>query len=490
MKLFDFMVDPHLGAMGEPSFRAWHVVARLIDGDAHLLDAGDLALARLITQRDRFPTQPVREFYAGIGRRGGKSRFASVLACWKASADYSDKLARGERAVSAVIATDRSQAGLIFNYARGAITGSPLLAQTLEGETTDSLTLSHGTTLEVHTASLRSTRGRSFACVLLDEAAFLRDAESANPDIELVRAVRPGLITLGGMLAVVSSPYMRRGLLFEAHRKHFGNNDSPALYVSGDSRVFNPTLDNSQIEEAIADDPEGAAAEWRGEFRSDLSAAFAPEWIERAVDVGVFERARVSALPADRGAPHYCGFTDPAGGGGRDSWTAGVAHADGDAAVLDALLEIRPPFSTADAAQQVAQFLKGYGLASVSGDRYAGRWPADALAGHGLQYIESERVRSDIYREAIPLFSAGRVRLIDNARLATQFKLLERRVSPGGRDVIDHGRSGNDDCSNSAAGALVLAATRTHSTGEAYTVRSRIRDDFVGSRHTGGFIRG
>jgi hypothetical protein len=58
----------------------------------------------------------------------------------------------------------------------------------------------------------------------------------------------------------------------------------------------------------------------------------------------------------------------------------------------------------------------------------------------------------------LALFTSGRARLIDSARLVAQFAALERRTFPTGRDRVDHGRSGRDDAANSAAGALVLAA--------------------------------
>jgi hypothetical protein len=46
---------------------------------------------------------------------------------------------------------------------------------------------------------------------------------------------------------------------------------------------------------------------------------------------------------------------------------------------------------------------------------------------------------------------------LDNPRLVTQFKSLERRTSPIGKDRVDHGPGGFDDLCNSAALAMVLA---------------------------------
>ena len=46
--------------------------------------------------------------------------------------------------------------------------------------------------IEVATCSHRTTRGYSFAAVIADECAFWRKESSANPDVEVIAAIRPG----------------------------------------------------------------------------------------------------------------------------------------------------------------------------------------------------------------------------------------------------------------------------------------------------------
>ena len=78
----------------------------------------------------------------------------------------------------------------------------------------------------------------------------------------------------------------------------------------------------------------------------------------------------------------------------------------------------------------------------------------DAFAKVGVTYEHAERDRSEAYLDALPLFTSGRVRLLDNPRLVSQFAALERRSTPVGRDRVDHGPGGRDDCCNAAALAL------------------------------------
>jgi hypothetical protein len=144
----------------------------------------------------------------------------------------------------------------------------------------------------------------------------------------------------------------------------------------------------------------------------------------------------------------------------RDSFTMAVAHTEGNIVVLDCLVEVRAPFNPSAATEQIASVLRSYGLQRTTGDRYSAQWVVEAFAKCGITYEHSERDRSAIYLDALPLFTSGRARLLDNKKLVAQFASLERRTSPIGKDRIDHGPGGHDDSCNSAALAMVLASTQ------------------------------
>jgi hypothetical protein len=94
---------------------------------------------------------------------------------------------------------------------------------------------------------------------------------------------------------------------------------------------------------------------------------------------------------------------------------------------------------------------------TIQGDRYAAEWVTSAFKANGVIYRNSERDRSTIYADALPLFTSGRARLLDNRRMVAQFCGLERKTSSMGKDKIDHGPNGHDDLANAVAGALVNA---------------------------------
>jgi len=101
--------------------------------------------------------------------------------------------------------------------------------------------------------------------------------------------------------------------------------------------------------------------------------------------------------------------------------------------------------------------LKTYGIARVTGDRYAGEWPRERFRTHGIEYDLAEHPKSEIYLSCVPLLNATRVQLLDLPRLAAQFTSLERRTSRSGRDTVDHTPGAHDDLANAVAGALLLS---------------------------------
>jgi hypothetical protein len=224
MKLHAFITDPTL--CGEeflgPSWSTWRIVARLYDGDSALLSTDEQAIARELIGRDQLPTEAPRELFIGAGRRSGKTRFDAAVAVHAAAQDYRAKLAPGEWAGVVCTCVDRVQARTWFSYCLGLIEASPILAAEVTNQTSDSVEFGHRTRLEVFTSNYRSVRGFTLALAIIDEAAYLRDENSASPDLELYRALMPALATLNGRLIVTSSLHRKAGLMWSKYRAYHG----------------------------------------------------------------------------------------------------------------------------------------------------------------------------------------------------------------------------------------------------------------------------
>ena len=112
--------------------------------------------------------------------------------------DHRDALVPGERGVLLCVALDQRVAKIILYYAEACFERSPILKQLIANRTADALELTNGITLEVRPASFRKLRGPTYIAVFADELAFWYvDAAYANPDVEILNAVEPGLATTG-----------------------------------------------------------------------------------------------------------------------------------------------------------------------------------------------------------------------------------------------------------------------------------------------------
>ena len=433
-----------------PSWDAWKAVLKA--AYALPMSASNRETFAAVAGGRDLPKHRVKELWIVAGRRAGKDSIASLIIAYAAAIEqkHLGKLRPGERATVMCIACDREQAQIVKAYAEAYFDEIPELGAMVASRTKNGFLLTNDVEIVITTNSFRHVRGRTVLLAVLDECAFWRDEVSANPDVELYRALLPSMVTIPGSLVIgISSPYRKLGLLHDKWKRHHGKNDDNVLVIQATSQQLNPTIPDADVQKALEDDPAVARAEWLGEFRSDIGAFLPLELIEGAVDIGVTVRPPKSGV-------HYKSFVDASSGAGQDSFACGITHMDGEQLVVDCAYEIRPPFSTEAAMAEIAGLLKSYGIREVTGDKYSLNFVKEGFARYGIDYVYSERDRSQIYVNVLPLFTSGRARLVDSKKLVAQFASLERRTSAGGRDAVDHGRNSHDDLCNAVAGALTL----------------------------------
>ena len=435
----------------------------------------ELAIYRRCTGRQAPPSTQVDEAWLPVGRRGKKSAAMAVVSSFVGAYwDHSTYTAPGEYARIPILAKDKDEAKAIKGYI-DAIFATPALAWMVEDSSVETTTLSTRCEIQVKAATITAGRSRAVPLWILDEVAFFRTGDAAHPDTEILRGLRPAQATVPHPLGIAaSSPYARKGELYNTYKEHHGKEGSRILVWQAPTLVMHPG--NAQVAEHVrkefAKDPVSAAAEYGAKFRSDVETFITDELVATVTDVGVQERPPVPGI-------QYVAFVDPSGGTS-DSFTLAIAHWDG-VAILDLLREERPtedgPFQPARAAEGFCRDLQRYGVQEVEGDHYGGEWPREAfvrgfcehkgpcntsaVGGFCSQrffagYTLSEMPKREIYRTVLPLLTNKTARLLDSPRLKAQLVDLERRTSPTG-DVIDHPPGGHDDVANVAAGALVRA---------------------------------
>lgn len=443
----DMMTDPALfgGQFDGDSWTAWRA---LLAGYYGLpLSEGELATWQALTARQSAPEQAADELWLVVGRRGGKSQAAALLCVYHACfIDHRPALSPGEVATVRVMATSRREARTVFRYVSGLLRSNPMFERLIVREDREQIELSNRVVIEIGAASFRSTRGYTYAAVIADELAFWRSDESANPDREILDACRPGLATLGGPLIALSSPYSKRGELWEHYKRYYGIEGSGILVAQAPSKLMNPSLPQSVIDRAQERDPVSAASEYGAEFRSDIAA-----FIQRAT---VESAARVDPLELPPGSSTtYHAFVDPAGGG-QDEFCVAIGHTEGESTVVDVVRGMKGV--PASIVEDFAALLKRYRVREAISDKYAGSWPADEFKRHGITIEQAAKPKSDLYKDALAAFNSGQVEIPPDDRLINQLCSLERRTARSGRDSIDHPPGGHDDRANVVAGLVAM----------------------------------
>jgi hypothetical protein len=458
ISISDALLDAHLlgAALGrDETWQTWRVVLKAAFGIE--LNREEARTFAAVAGNRAPPAKRVRELWAIIGRRGGKSRMAAAIACYIACF-VPHKLAPGERGMVLVLASSVEQAKVVFGYCLAFLRTSSVLAREVVDTTKGEIRLRNGVIIAVHSNSYRTVRGRTLCAAIFDEVSFWRDDTSAAPDIETYTAVLPSLATTNGMLIGISSPYRKTGLLHAKHKESFGVDGDDVLVVQGSSRTFNPSLTEATVAAQKLADPTAAASEWDAEFRADLVGFLDDAVIDRAIN-----RDRPLEIPPQPGV-YYEAFTDPSGGAiGGDSYTLAIVHKERDGRlVVDVVRGHQGPFSVDDVTHEYAALCNEYRITKVRGDAYAREWVAQAWAKTGVRYEKAELNASMLYLEALPLWTRGLVEIPDYAPLVRELRLLERIPGRIGKDQVTHPRNVHDDLANAVCGALaLLAATQT-----------------------------
>jgi hypothetical protein len=151
-----------------------------------------------------------------------------------------------------------------------------MLRAMIQRETANGFELSNSCDVVIGTSSYRAVRGRAIALVVLDEIAFFMSENSASPDLEIYRALLPGLASLpGSMLIAISSPYKKGGILYSKFKSDYGKDSDNILFIRSGTRTLNPLIDQSVVDAALADPPR--RGRMMGEFAMTSETGLAPK---------------------------------------------------------------------------------------------------------------------------------------------------------------------------------------------------------------------
>ncbi len=151
------------------------------------------------------------------------------------------------------LAKDKDQARIVFRYVKAVLNHIPALKSMIVDQRADEIEL---------TTSLPA---------LLPMRSHFWPSQGANPDDEVLSAVRPAMATIpDAKLLCISTGYAQTGALYDAHKKHYGKEDDDIMVWQVDTASMNPTISQAYIDKEIEKEPEAGRAEWLGLFREDV----------------------------------------------------------------------------------------------------------------------------------------------------------------------------------------------------------------------------
>ena len=427
------------------TWQTWIVCLKAIFGLP--MTKKELKTFRKFTGRKKRPDQQFKEIFLAIGRRGGKSFISALIAVFLAVfKDWRSQLSRGEIGYIVLIASDRKQASVLMNYIK-AFLKLPVFKGMIKNETREEIECTNGITIAVMTCSYRSIRGFSIVASICDEISFWRDF-GANPDHEILNAIRPAMANISGsMLICISTTYARSGILWEQFQR-FGREDPDVLMWCAGTQDMNPEFKKSVIKRALKEDFASARSEYFSDFRADLETFLSVESIDACVIPNRLE------LPKEKTRFDYIAFCDPSSGR-HDAMSLSICHREKNDVIIQDLIRWKnPPFDPQNVVKEFAEILESYACGKVIGDRYAVGFVVAEFQKRRITYQPSELSKSEIYLEFLPLIMTKRVELCDTKEQTIEFRSLERRTGAN-RDSVDHPKFASDDIANACAGAVV-----------------------------------
>lgn len=435
----------------------WKVFGKAAFGLGSKMSAKEFEAFCKFTQRKKRPMTPFELVLCLSGRKSGKTKWVGITGtytCLFCSHLWRDVVSPGQKVYFPIIAVDMMQARECFNYISGILNSNPIFKRMILNERAWDIELNTGAVIMIRQASFKHIRSPLFCGAILDELAFFKDDTSASPADELIKAIMPGMLP-GTILWGITSVYSRFGTAYQLCQDFHGTEDEDVLVWKSDTMSMNPTFSRGKIDKALKVDRIHAEAEYLSIFRSDRSQFLLEEKIQNAV----IPNRHLLPKVKDQ---NYVAAVDSSSGR-NDSFALAIAHREGERVILDRLEERVPPFRPGDVIKEYTKIMREeYGIRKVVSDKYAIGFVQEGFEKAGVTFKSSPKTASENYLEFAAILNQEKAELLDNARLVTQLRRLERKPRSSGKDMVDHPpfEGEHDDLAAATAMAMVEADSK------------------------------
>lgn len=416
-----------------------------------------------------------------IGRRGGKSTLASILAVYSMfKVNWKPFLKKTPVATIAILSHSVDFSQEVLEIIRGMIEDSPILTRLINKERKntqstfhvsvpflqeDGLTIQYSeVAVKVGAASKKTTRGRAICTLLMDEIAFWNlDENAAESDADVIRAVTPSLAQFEphGMMIKLSSPAIKQGVLYdEWMKKEILKNEY--LQFKAPSWVWNTILPKEFFRKEYKKDSNGFDTEYRANFVDSISNFITPDFVDQCVMKGV------TVLPpsTDRRVK-YTAAIDAAFKSDRFTFNL-VGH--NETRISSYVTKSwegtkKNPIKAYEVAQFIRNICNQYGVQEVVADQYSFQPLREIFEQFGIVLIENTftiTFKKKIYFALRRVIHSHNLDLLDVPLLAKEIKELQVEQTPTGQIKIGHPVGGSDDLADSLAVAVYGAIEKSN----------------------------
>jgi hypothetical protein len=420
------------------------------------------------------------ELVALIGRRSGKSYLTCFIALYEIIfGGHSQYVKPGQEFIIPYIAQDLPTARVNMRLIEILAREVPALAAHIVDSKPNFIKFRNGLTVQIEPPRVKTGRGWAMPMLILDEVGFWPTAEdAADPDVEVLRAVRPSTLQFPHKkILIISSPYTETGILWKYAKagtlgRYLSKDDeSKAQFAqtivlrSSTAAMENPVIQDMRTMLAIeqAADPDGYVREYNARFVKSVSSFIIGEHVDNCTDKGVKERTMESILRSgDR--PAFVAVMDPAFK--HDSFAFSIFHNDRNGVVVQDVLKVWTPSKKDNIVidplavmMEIKDELKKWNLTLVYSDQYqieSLNQIAQRLGFAVIQYNLTNKSKSSMYGSLNGMLKNKSIKLLDHSIIYQQLTRLQKKLTAQGVAHINAPPGEHDDV------ATVIAAGANH----------------------------
>lgn len=437
-----------------------------LDDYAMFMGRADFDSLGYVKSTERIPYDPLEhdEAVAIFGRRSAKtSSFLAFIAVYEALLGGHMAFASNKQEVVIFIVAqklDVAQA-IIRDFVEPLVSTSKLLEKEIKGQNTEGLRFANKMRIAPAPPSVKAFRYFAIPVALVDEAAFYyKDADSANPDYEVIRAIEPAQAQFPNhKMVIASTVYTKQGIVWEAKEAgSYGRNlpdddDRKAKFAhtlvlqAPTPAMQNPAIElgggRQWFERQQRKDPEAYDREILNKASDAISGMFTEDQLRSAMKDAPKRRPCERQLTRPSGEVYcdpewfYVAALDPAFRG--DDFAFTIGHYDPNKGfVQDLLKKWTPKFaklSPAAILDEIKVDLDSYHIEAVYSDQYQLESLQQLAADRNFSIIGQDftaNSKSKMFGSFQQLLRNNRIFLLRDFDMLQEFLWTQKTVGHGG----------------------------------------------------------